>query len=320
MNPLRKTNQMKKELLYLLMACLMACPVFTSCSDDDDNIPEDVPEGGAVENFDQQACLQEALVEVDESGNFVRSKQGYPLDAANPTCFSLEAKTLEDAKTAFKGLFTPDVKFEEADGAITANLVNEEGESQGHVSFTPTTGEADGAIARVTFHTTPAIKYVSELRYLSVWGEDNAFQISPFAVGDVVVKEVGFLNIGKQNWVCLREATSSSKGILVYISPKRYRGYWDLGERTLASYNDVKVVSDIMRSNWGKYTGHLKAAGLGAGDNITVWYGKLKDKFIYFRRDYMNLQNGETDWNNVRHKYNEREFILIEYFDMMTFE
>lgn len=309
---------MKKELLYLLMACLMACPVFTSCSDDDDNIPEDVPEGGAVENFDQQACLQEALVEVDESGNFVRSKQGYPLDAANPTCFSLQAKTLEDAKAAFKGLFTPDVKFEEAEGAITANLVNEEGESQGHVSFTPTTGEADGAIARVTFHTTPAIKYVSELRYLSVWGEDNAFQISPFALGDVVKETVAAHDLGKQNWVCLREATSSSKGILVYISPKRYKGDWE--SDVYPPYNDVKTVSDIMRSNWGQYTGYLRAAGLGADNGMTAWYGKFKNCFVYDRRDYMNLQTGETDWNNVRHKYKERAIIMVKYFDMMTLE
>lgn len=308
-----------KQFLYLLMACFVACPLFTSCSDDDENLPADVPEGGTIENYDQQACLQDALVEMDESGNFVRCKQGYSLDAANPTSFSIQADNVEKAKIAFKKLFTPVVEFVEAEGGITANLVDEDGKSQGYVSFTQTTGEADGAIACVTFHTTPEIKFVSELRYLPVWDENNAFQFSPFEVGDMVKKDVGLHGLGRQNWVCLREATSSSKGLLVYISPKSYKGYWD-GSSDYAPLKDVETVSDIMRSNWKKYTGYLKAAGLGADDNITVWYGKIKDKFFYLRRDYMNLQTGKTDWNNVQHKYNKRAFILVEYFDMATFE
>lgn len=316
---------MKKELLYLLMACLMACPVFTSCSDDDDNIPEDVPEEGAVENFDQQACLQEALVELDESGNFVRSKQGYPLDAANPTCFSLQADNVEKAKIAFKELFTPDVKFVEADGGITANLVNEEGESQGYVSFTPTTGEVDGAIARVTFHTIPAIQYVSELRYLPVWSEDNGPQISPFKEGQVVKKDVVLSPVDthkNKNWVCFRKATSSQKGMLVYISEYKTNGASDdsNGMEVFASYSDAKAASDIMRSDWGKYSGYLASAGLPSGTDLVVWYGKYKEKVLWAERNCMTMKTGETDWNDVRHKNRKRPYIMVQYFDMVTLE
>lgn len=292
-------------IMMMLLACLLACPAMTSCSDDD---PEQ-PEGTPIERFDQQAYLQDALTKVDESGSLVCHKYGYPLDVANPYCLSVRAADLAAARAAFKELFSPDVKFTEADGGVTANLEDEDGNSQGYVSFTPTTGESDGAIARVTFHTTPAIKFVTELRYLPVWEEDNAWQYSLYYEGEQVKKQT--LTNGMQNWVCFREATPESQGMLVYISSERVEGSQFWGER-VATMADAIAVSRLFQSNKEKYSKYLKDAGQSywSGGNFWVWYSES----WYWRA--IDLTVGAAWWPFN----NPYPYLQVEYFNMAVAE
>lgn len=298
---------MKKELLYLLMACLMTCPVFTSCSDDDD--AENESEMILVEHFDQQAYLQESLAEVDESGQLVSYRYGCPLDAANPTCLSVQADDLQKAKTEFKQLFSPDVKFVEADGGITANLTDEAGNSQGYVSFMPTTGEADGAIARVTFHTTPEMKFISELRYLAVW-DDNEFSFSPIEEGEIVERATPE---GWGRWVCVQEASPGRPGLLVYCSQGENGG----ANRTrYAPLSLVSRVADIVNKDWNRYYDYFRAAGHDLFRSY--WIGEPEGKGMYALRYIINLRNGRTYKKSVIGS--NYPFMLVECFSVVTVE
>lgn len=316
-------TDMKRAKWMLISLCLMASPVFTSCSDDDDEPSKpDYPEEEMVYRFDQQQFLQESIVKVDDQGNFVIRKYGRALDEADTTRLSMKAATMEEARESFKTLFSTDVTFEENGGKLIASLKDENDKAQGTVTFEPVVGAEDGAIARVTFNTTPAMLYVSEIRYITAWAENDDAYISPFEIGESVRRnvDVGYER-GERTFVCIREAEPGSCGVLVYISDKHHPGKGhDDGKDVFADKSDARLVSEIMRSNWNYYTNLLKKAGLPYDRDFQVWYGDWDWYPLVNYRHWIRLKNGETGKNEVAWGSKKREILLVERFDVVKFE
>lgn len=320
---MRKLYSLKN---FIVGACLMIAPMFVGCSDDDDDVPQhpDVPEEEPVYRFNQQEVLQGAIVKVDSLGNWVKRKYGYVLDKADTTCLSVQASSIEEAKESFKSLFSTDVTFQEEGNTVRVELKDQEDKPQGTVTFEPLTDSADGAIAHVTFNTTPAMLYVSELRYLVSW-PDNAFSFSPFSLGEAVKKPVKkAYEKGEKNWVCLREATPQHHGLLVYISNDRFQPkepvYKNEPLSEFADYNDAKTVSDIMKSDWDRYNQILKDAGLPYNRDFSVWYGDWDWYPFVNYWHWIRLKTGDTGKNEVAWGNAKREYMLVERFGMVTLE
>lgn len=321
-------SDMMRPKFALMAVCLMAAPVFTACSDDDDDDDrpsrEECPEEVEVYRFDQQNFLQQSIVKIDEEGNWVCRKYGKPLDEADSTCLSVQAATMEEAKTSFKSLFSTDASFTENGDKITVALKDENDKSQGTVVFEPVTAAEDGAFAHVTFNTTPEMLYVSEIRYTTEW-EDNDLEFSPHSVGDKVSIKIDTpYEQGNRDFVCIREATPGRSGVLIYISNKRYcgdvHGNGKGGSRNYiyADKSDAKLVSEIMRSNWNYYNTVLKNGGQPYDRDFSVWYEDTDWYLVVEYRHWIRLKTGDTGKNDVKWGSKEREFLLVKHFNTVV--
>ena len=137
-------------------------------------------------------------MKIDEQGNLMKRKYGYPLDEADVTRLSVQADNKKWAQKSIKQRFSPDLTFKENGSTLTANLVDREGKSQGSVTFEPVTDATDGVIARVTSQTTPTMCFVSEVRYLATW-PNNATDSSPYKEGEIVRKRLPTLVENRMN-------------------------------------------------------------------------------------------------------------------------
>lgn len=201
-----------KTALFFLLAGAFAVN-FAACSKDDDNNGNGATDPDAVV-FDQMETLQNSIVRLDEKGKFMYRLLGEPLDPADTTRLSVGVEDLAEAKTLFKGLFSPETKMSENGDVITCSPVDAKGNTVGTVTFTPVSGSQDGELASVSFGTC-SLKAVSSLHFLqkAAWPNNDSF--SPYKKGEKVRRQT--LMNGEQEWICVREASRGEQGILYYL-------------------------------------------------------------------------------------------------------
>lgn len=231
-----------KAALFLLLAGAFTVN-FAACSDDDDN------DGGTTDPdavvFDQMETLQNSIVRLDEAGNFMYRLLGEPLDPADTTRLSVGVEDLAEAKTLFKGLFSPETKMSENGDVITCSPADAKGNTVGTVTFTPASGSRDGELASVSFGSCP-LKAVSSLHFLQkdAWPDNDGG--SPYKTGEKVRRQT--LRDGEQEWICLREAGVGVQGILYYlgtnsISADSYRPFIS---RNRHSQSELKLMRSLL--------------------------------------------------------------------------
>lgn len=231
-----------KTALFLLLAGAFTVN-FAACSDDDDN------DGGTTDPdavvFDQMETLQNSIVRLDEAGNFMYRLLGEPLDPADTTRLSVGVEDLAEAKTLFKGLFSPETKMSENGDVITCSPADARGNTVGTVTFTPASGSRDGELASVSFGTCP-LKAVSSLHFLQkdAWPENDGG--SSYKKGEKVRRQT--LMNGEQEWICLREASKGVQGILYYLGTTSIpvNSYRPFISRNRHSQSELQTVRSLL--------------------------------------------------------------------------
>jgi len=281
-----KRNSFRFTLLAKVMgrraslgiSVMLAAITLTGCSSDDNPVesqptmePTAEMMGIDVGAWDGLAVLQEALVTTDSLGNFVSRNVGKSLDEADTTVVSIGVKTVEEARQMFERWLSDDTEVQEwAPNTLTAYLTDEEGQKQGEVYFTPS--GAPDELASVTFSDDLDIRHVSEVRFIpeQLW-PNNAAAKSPYKLLQVVEESEQMPSkTWKSQWgvlkthyiyynesitrivpkVCIREATSSVKGILVWAGEACFAHYFDDKDfiRQWATYSQVKEVANILNA------------------------------------------------------------------------
>lgn len=224
---------MKKGLFYVLTACLMACPVFTSCSDDDDEVEN--PDIGTELVIDEVEYLQNSLVKVDENGKFLYRICGKPLDDADTTKLYLGVKDVAEAKARFRGFFPETTQFEESGQQVVARLKD----NAGTVTFIETANEEE--IARVEFSVSPSLHLVSSFHFLNenAWPDNDE---SEFVEGDA-------FSFDGMRYVCIRSDANGNPALFFHISPEKFM----VKEmRSNVSFAEAAVIRDILLADDGR--------------------------------------------------------------------
>ena len=319
----------------LLASAMMAAMTLTGCSVDDNPVVETQPtvetiEGIDIEAYDGLAELQEALVATDSLGNFVSRNVGKPLDEADTTVVSIGVKTVEEARQMFETWLSEDTEVQEwAPNTLTATLTDEEGQKQGEVYFTPS--GIPGELASVTFSDDLDIRYVSEVKFIpeQLW-PNNAAAKSPYKLLEVVkqtewvpvaswryLKDDLFLNYIKYYYnedsrktvpkVCIREATPSVKGILVWVGKECFAHYFDDKDyiHQWATLSQAKEVANILNkkkddSQWMIYSGGVHTLKGTGGYPLVLeneyWYNGRTMYLVTYGCKTFKLKNKKTKY------------------------
>ena len=323
---------MRKNNFYLMVAAsaMLAAMTLTGCSVDDNPVVETQPtvetiEGIDIEAYDGLAELQEALVATDSLGNFVSRNVGKPLDEADTTVVSIGVKTVEEARQMFETWLSEDTEVQEwAPNTLTATLTDEEGQKQGEVYFTPS--GTPGELASVTFSDDLDIRHVSEVKFIpeQLW-PNNAAAKSPYKLLEVVKQselvprewlsvyfdyhneyynELETMTVPK---ICIREATPSVKGILVWVGKECFAHYFDDKDyiHQWATLSQAKEVANILNkkkddSQWMTYSGGehtLKGTG---GYPLVLeneyWYNGRTMYLVTYGCKTFKLKNKKTKY------------------------
>ena len=323
---------MRKNNFYLMVAAsaMLAAMTLTGCSVDDNPVVETQPtvepiEGIDIEAYDGLAELQEALVATDSLGNFVSRNVGKPLDEADTTVVSIGVKTVEDAREMFETWLSEDTEVQEwAPNTLTATLTDEDGQKQGEVYFTPSGIPSE--LASVTFSDDLDIRHVSEVKFIpeQLW-PNNAAAKSPYKLLEVVKKS----ELVPRYWlsiyfghdkeysnkletktipkICIREATPSVKGILVWAGEECFAHYFDDKDyiHQWATLSQAKEVANILNkkkddSQWMTYSGGEHTLK-GSGDFPLVleneyWYNGRTMYLVTYGCKTFKLKNKKTKY------------------------
>ena len=315
-------------------SAMLAAMTLTGCSVDDNPVVETQPtvepiEGIDIEAYDGLAELQEALVATDSLGNFVSRNVGKPLDEADTTVVSIGVKTVEDAREMFETWLSEDTEVQEwAPNTLTATLTDEDGQKQGEVYFTPSGIPSE--LASVTFSDDLDIRHVSEVKFIpeQLW-PNNAAAKSPYKLLEVVEQSEflpyywftsrkdftgGYYAYHYNEFVtytvpkvCIREATPSVKGILVWVGAECLAHYFDDKDiiHQWATLSQAKEVANILNkkkddSQWMTYSGGEHTLK-GSGDFPLVleneyWYNGRTMYLVTYGCKTFKLKNKKTKY------------------------
>ena len=158
---------MKKKLFLAFMA--FATLAMVGCSNDDNETEQpNVPERQYVTAFDGLEYFQTYFVNVDSLGNFVSRSIGIPLPVydADTTHIFIGVEDIEEALTYWEDCLPPadEVRPIRSDNySYTYTLTNEQGTSQGTVSFAPST--KPGFVADITTDL-PGLRHFKKVTFV----------------------------------------------------------------------------------------------------------------------------------------------------------
>lgn len=248
---------MKKSYYYLILI-LVSVLGFGACSDDDNDIPDNIPDNIPVIEYDEVAYLQNSLVRVDADHQFLYRVCGEPLDKADTTKLYVGVADMDAAQQLFKGLFPPGTKFDEqADGTINVTLKG----NAGTASLNVAQGE-EGELAVATFHTTPALQFVSSLHFISndVWEENGK---PTFAEGQVIT-------FNEKKYVCIRAKGNGLPSLFLHITDKESPNDPIISNVTEAEAN---IIHDLLyaNDNFSTFQLFFQDAGIDLEEDESYW-------------------------------------------------
>lgn len=301
------------------MAFLLMMPTvsLTSCSDDDG--PE-IPAEGTDDKFDGLKWFEGSLVTHDPDGRLVRL-YGCVLDEASPRSITIGVDSREEAVDLFKSWVAPgdeDRLTTLSDGTVEYRPTSELGLPQGLIRMEMPAGEE--YIARVSFSEGALIDEVSDITFISndSWPDNGATLnvFSPYTIGDKVRFDTdkGFTHgrDGEQWGMCIREATRSQVGLIVYISNTTpiLRNTDDVSD-LMPDKKQATMISDVLRANWKAFEESYKALGYPLTDDH-YW---VRDRKSFYGRYAVSLKTGDIDWYDTVSRKPHHHYLLY-----MTFE
>ena len=296
---------MKKNWFYLFLLMVIAVMPLTSCNKNDE--PKDNEEQKhdpksdsdliEITAYNSLSWLQGAIVIVDEKGEVVRRVYGEPLDKSQPDVLSAPVGSYATAEKIFLSWVAPGKEATKVDDGYDYNLTDEDGKSQGSVSFRAVKG-GGSVIARMTVAEGTDLAEVSEVNFIDskLWPE-NAAPCQKVKEGDIlniwdgILKwENGFyINQSKSiAYYTLQGNTDGKFGIQVYLCPDEndpslhpVPTHYSRNPESLsylASEWEAQMVLDIFNNNraaWDKmmekmaYEGHnwYPQGGIGTTGN-----------------------------------------------------
>ena len=220
---------MKKKLFLAFM--VFATFAMVGCSNDDNATEQpNVPERQDVTGFDDLEYFQEYFVNVDSLGNFVSRNIGIPLPVydEDTTHIFIGVEDIEEALTYWDDCLPPIDEIRplmNGNYPYTYTLTDEQGRSQGTVSFAPST--EPGFVADITTDL-PGLRHFKKVTFVQndSWPVD--FTEGQYHFGDVRTItfsyngdywDIGELKTRTMKFVCLREKGRGVKPLYVSITP-----------------------------------------------------------------------------------------------------
>ena len=241
---------MKKKLFLAFMA--FAALAMVGCSNDDNETEQpDVPERQDVTGFDDLEYFQEYFINVDSLGNFVSRSIGIPLPVydTDTTHIFIGVEDIDEALTYWADCLPP---IDEIRPLLSGNypytytLTDEQGATQGIVSFAPST--EPGFVADITTDL-PGLRHFKKVTFVQddSWPVD--FTEGQYHFGDVrrfifsyPVQEnyhgypVEAIYTRSMSFVCLREKGRGVKPLYVSITPDELSPHtWEVRTGLLVS-------------------------------------------------------------------------------------
>ena len=306
-----------KRFSILLWMVFLICFSFSACSDDDQSSSS---EGETAETYvpNELSTLQENLVKVDSTGQFVERVLGEPLDAADTTEVSVGVDSYEEALNMFSGLFADTTVISNTGTLATFSV--EKGKAE-----LKKVSDGNGVLATASFDV-PGLKYVSKINFVqnSAWPENATgksfhklgviYQYKGWTSGRGVGVDTNFDKDEMFNYVCIREYSNGIPALLVAITPKSYHLHVrnNTYSGRIPGEGRAKDIANILQSNWETYKKYFNAAYPNVlTDNTECWIDKTKDyAFVAYRWD-IHLKTGKTYKREVHHDDNKTRKVLF---------
>ena len=222
---------MYKKILFAFMA--LAALAMVGCNKD--NNDPDVPERQDVTTFDDLEFFQDYFINVDSLGNFVSRSIGIPLPVydEDTTHIFIGVENMEEALTYLEGCLPPIDEIRplmNGNYPYTYTLTDEQGRSQGTVSFAP--NSEPGFVADITTDL-PGLRHFKKVTFVQndSWPVD--FTEGQYHFGDVrtftftyrvswdIISSVcvDTTRTRTMKFVCIREKSRGVKPLYVSITP-----------------------------------------------------------------------------------------------------
>lgn len=301
---------MKTKLF--LMLTIVVCALASCSTDDDDKVKN---HSGKLQSFNDLDFFRSSIAWKDSLGNIQRH-YGEVLYESEPQNLYVGVDSYEEAEAIFLGWIAPggDIARDVSGRGWVYNMTDEDGHSQGSVTFTPSA--ASGYVAEVKASAQVNFELFSNITFIlsSVWPYNS--EESKYQLGDIV-------KINGQNGVCIREARKGVKGMILGITKNEYSGGYDgMMEATVIGYGihnkdwvnkycpnkeEAVAIAKMLSESWDFYQDCFDDAGEGElRRGWDYWTEEWDWKAVYDRRWAMVLSVPNTDglewfdvdWNN----------------------
>ena len=319
---------MKKKMFLAFMA--FAALAMTGCSNDDNETEQpNVPEQQSKTAFDDMEYFQTSFINIDSLGNFVSRSIGIPLPVydQDTTHIYVGVENIEEALDYWKQCLAPDItSTTSANHTYTYTLTDEQGATQGTVSFAPSTESS--VVADITTDL-PGLKHFKKVTFIENDSWPANFIDGHYQVGDLrtitmnyKIREVWHTSgadvplnryIAKtrvQQFVCVREKGRGVNPLYVGITPDLLSPRVDTIRYGLLRSDycpgepKAKMIADIIGNDWEYFKSRFAAANGGnLSDDGYYWYDDHTDYFLYNAQSCIKLKDGELDdmdynWHN----------------------
>lgn len=318
-------SYMKRNTFIIAAATvLLVGTLFTGCKKDP---AKDTPEVESITAYNDLAFFQSAFVDtgaVDEFGDpsYVAVCMGEFLYEEEATNLYIGVADLEEALEYWDACLAPDVaRTTSADNKYTYTLTDEEGQSQGSVSFTP---GKDGSVAQITT-SLPGLQYFDKVTFIpnTAWpynaGEGRN------RVGDARVFDVPM--IGGVTFVCVRERANGVKPLFVAVTKEKYKlpsedlRSWLLETKYCPGSAKAKEIYTALHSDWDYFVAVFEDAGAGQLDLDEACWIDNRDRYPLSEFQHgVNLmadsvEHCEDRWDTFWRNPHKRVLLKVDWLD-----
>lgn len=314
-----KTN----SFIAIVSALLLAGAFLTGCEKDPKG-----PEVEAISAYNDLSFFQSAFVDVgplNEDGveSYAIYSVGEAIYEDDATNLYIGVDNLEEALGYWNASLAPDIaRTVSADNKYTYTLTDEEGKSQGSVSFTP---GAAGSVAQITTSAS-GLKYFSKVTFIlnSAW-PFNAGSEARSHLGDVRFFRVP--ELGVIPFVCVREQGNGVKPLFVAITKERHQlPSEDMRSHLLETKwcpgsAKAKEIYNVLHLDWDFFVAVFEDAGGGKLDEDSACWIDGRDRYPFSEFQHgVNLtadkvEHCEDRWDTYWRQPNKRILLKVDWLD-----
>ena len=325
---------MKKINISTLLASIAMMGIMASCSSEDDGIgsyshtasskQEVTKTSGDATTFDQVSFLQDNIIELDSLGNIRQRITGAMLNSSDTTELYVGAKDIDAATKKFMSWLSPDTRVSTSSPS-TVNLEVPLTDGNGNVVETAYFKQVEGEgekIAEVTFAKKNVLKHFTKIVFRTPFGSgkknllaaNSNGGITPYYLGETCAFETVY--DGVSDYVCVREPSDGESGLMVHISPDGHMPGLNAAQR-MGNLSLAKTVSEIIRSDWDRFDGYFKKAGVTLDKNGYYWVDKYNYFVLALAVYGIRLSDGDIDWFMYREGNADKHTLEIKAFGLI---